>query len=264
MMFLERILQAKAREVMAKKAKIPFAELARGLTDIPAPRPFRPSLTGEGIKLIAEIKRASPSKGILCPDFQPLKLARIYEASEAAALSVLTEEKFFQGSLAYLTLIKKGTQRLPVLLKDFIIDPYQILEARVCGADAVLLICAALSRAQLATYIKEAMALGMDALVEVHNQAELADALAAGAEIIGINNRDLTTFQVDLETTFRLLEAIPKDKIVVAESGIKDRRQLQRLAQAGVNAALIGEALVTAADPGAKLRELRGEENDSG
>jgi len=258
MMFLEQILQAKNREVMAKKARTPARQLARKLAEAPVLRPFRPSLTGEGIRLIAELKRASPSKGLLCPDFQPLKLARIYEEAGAAALSVLTEENFFRGSLAYLSLVKNGTQNLPVLQKDFIIDPYQIVEARVHGADAVLLIVAALPRPQLTRLLQEAKALGMDALVEIHNQSELADALAAEAEIIGINNRDLQTFQVDLETTFRLVEAIPKDKVVVAESGIQNRQQLQRLAAAGVNAALVGEALVTAADPGAKLRELRG------
>ena len=264
MMFLEQILQAKTREVMAKKAQIPVAQLTKELAVSPAPRPFGPRLSGEGIKLIAEVKRASPSKGMLCPALQPGNLARIYEEAGAAALSVLTEEKYFLGSLHDLTVAKNETGHLPVLRKDFIIDPYQILEARVYGADAVLLIAAILPRPKLTRLIQEAKALGMDALVEIHNQAELADALAAGAEIIGINNRDLKTFQVDPETTFRLVDAIPKEKVIVAESGIKDRRQLQRLAAAGVQAALVGEALVTAADPGAKLRELRGIAHGSG
>lgn len=263
-MFLKRILQAKAAEVAARKVQTPFAQLEQKIKHAPAIRPFRPRLTGERIQVIAEIKQASPSKGLLCPNFQPFRLARTYEASGAAALSVLTDEKFFLGSLDHLAQVKKETAKLPVLRKDFIIDPYQIYEARAYGADAVLLIVAALTPPSLAAYLKETKALGMDALIEIHNQTELAVALEAGADLIGINNRDLRTFKVDLETTFRLLEEIPKDKVVVAESGIKSGGDLKRLALAGVNAALVGEALVTAADPGAKIKELCGDAHGSG
>ncbi|HHW11535.1 MAG TPA: indole-3-glycerol phosphate synthase TrpC [Firmicutes bacterium] len=263
-MFLAQILQSKAAEVQARKSRTPLAQLELKLKEAPATRCFRESLTGEQIQVIAEIKKASPAKGLLCPDFQPVQLAQAYEASGAAAISVLTDEKFFLGSLDDLAQVKRATRKLPVLRKDFIIDRYQIYEARVYGADAVLLIGAILNGSELAGYIKEAKALGMDALVEVHNEAELATALAAGAEIIGINNRDLKTFRVDLETTLRLREAIPKDKVVVAESGIKSSADLKRLAHAGVNAVLVGEALVTAADPGTALKKLRGGNNDSG
>ena len=191
----------------------------------------------------------------MCPAFQPVRLAQSYEASGAAAVSVLTEENFFLGSLDDLAQVKRATKKLPVLRKDFIIDRYQIYEARVYGADAVLLIVAALTGTILTSYIKEAQALGMDALVEVHNETELATALDAGAEIIGINNRDLRTFHVDLETTFRLRRKIPKDKVVVAESGIKTRDDLKRLAPKSASTRLlIGEALVTTANPGAVLR----------
>jgi indole-3-glycerol phosphate synthase len=264
MMDWEKILQVKFNEVRSKKAQTPLGELEKRLKDAPATRPFRQRLTGGPIRLIAEIKQASPTKGLLCSNFQPLSLARIYESSGAAAISVLTDQEFFQGSLAHLEMVKMETTKLPILRKDFIIDPYQILEARVYGADAILLIVAALTGQKLASYLQIAKSLGLEALVEIHTRSELALALEAGAELIGINNRDLKSFAVDLETTFRLLEAIPKDKVVVAESGINKRSDLMRLAQAGVNAALVGEALVTAADPGAKIRELCGGEDDSG
>ncbi|NLW55883.1 MAG: indole-3-glycerol phosphate synthase TrpC [Firmicutes bacterium] len=263
-MFWERILQTKAVEVKRKKDQTPLVQLEKRLTNAPATRPFRSRLIGERLQLIAEIKQASPAKGVLCPDFQPVWLAQTYEASGAAALSVLTDENFFRGSLTDLEQVKKETKKLPVLRKDFIIDPYQIYEARVYGADAVLFIVAALTRAQLKSFIETAQNLGLDVLVEVHNFPELTIALEAGAELIGINNRDLKTFAVNLETTFRLLETIPQDKVVVAESGIKNAHQIKRLAQAGVHAVLIGEALVTAADPGAKIEELIGGANGSG
>lgn len=263
-MFLERILRAKAAEVKARKTQTPLAQLEQKLKHAPATRDFRQSLIGEQIQLITEIKQASPSKGLLCPTFQPVRLAQNYEASGAAAISVLTDEKFFLGSLDDLAQVKRVTKKLPILRKDFIIDLYQVYEARVYGADAILLIGAVLPKPRLASYIKEAKALGMETLVEVHNEAELASALEVGAEVIGINNRDLKTFQVELETSFRIREAIPNDKVVVAESGIKTRRELKLLAQAGFNAALVGEALVSAADPEAAIKELRGDANGSG
>lgn len=259
MFLLEEILQAKYAEVAIRKEQNPLAQLERELKDAPPIRPLPQSLGGGSLKLIAEIKKASPSKGLLCQDFQPLRLARDFEASGAAAVSVLTEQKFFRGSLAYLEQVKRETKKLPVLRKDFIIDRYQLYEARAYGADAVLLIVAALKKAELMSFLKEAADLGLACLVEVHNSAELDTALESGADLIGINNRDLKTFEVDLETTFRLRELIPKDKIVVSESGIKCRHDIEKLAQAGVNAVLVGEALVTAADPGLKIKELLGE-----
>ena len=258
-MFLEEILQSKYAEVAIRKERTPNAELERKLKDAPPIRPLQQSLVGDSIKLIAEVKKASPSKGLLCHDFQPLSLARAYETSGAAAVSVLTDEKFFQGSLEFLELVKIGTKKLPVLRKDFIIDRYQIYEARVYGADTVLLIVAALKKSELTSFIKEAEDLGMASLVEVHNLPELDTALESGADLIGINNRDLKTFKVDLETTFQLIESIPEDKVVVSESGINSRRDIESLARAGVSGVLVGEALVTAADPGLKIKELLGE-----
>ncbi|NLW48016.1 MAG: indole-3-glycerol phosphate synthase TrpC [Firmicutes bacterium] len=255
-MFLEEILQYKYAEVAIRKEQVSILELERKLSNAPPIRPFRQSLTGDSIKLIAELKKASPSKGLLCPDFDPVNLARIYEASRAAAISVLTDNKFFQGSLDYLKLVKAVTKRIPILRKDFIIDRYQLYEARVHGADAALLIVAALKELELKNFIKEAKDLGLAPLVEVHNATELKIALESGADLIGINNRDLKTFKVDLETTFQLIESIPKDKVVVSESGIANRHDIELLAQAGVNGVLVGESIVTAADPGAKIEEL--------
>jgi indole-3-glycerol phosphate synthase len=264
MTFWNNILQVKAAEVALKKTQTPIGQLEEQLKNASPIRPFRSSLTGSKIKLIAEIKQASPSKGVLCPNFQPPNLAQVYEAAGATAISVLTDQKFFRGSLTDLAQVKSVTKTLPVLRKDFLIDRYQLFEARVYGADAVLLIGAALTKPQLICYLKEAKALGMDALVEVHNSQELATALEAEAEIIGINNRDLRTFEVNLETTFQLITSIPKDKVVVAESGVRNHHDLKRLVQAGVNAALVGEAIVSAADPGTKIKELLGETDGSG
>lgn len=257
-MFLEEILQYKYAEVAVRKERTPIAELERGLKNAPLIRPFKQSLSGDSIELIAEIKKASPSKGLLCPDFEPVRIARDYEAAGVAAISVLTDKKFFQGSLDYLKLVKAETKKPSVLRKDFIIDRYQLYEARVYGADAVLLIVAALTELELKDLVNQALELGLDPLVEVHNSLELEIALSSGAELIGINNRNLKTFEVNLETTFRLLELIPKGKIVVSESGIKDAYDFRRLFQAGVNAVLVGESIVTASDPGIKIRELMG------
>lgn len=257
-MFLEEILQYKYAEVTVKKEQTPIENLKRDLKNAPPTRSFRQSLQRGSTRLIAEIKKASPSKGLLCPEFDPVKLARVYEASGAAVISVLTDQKFFQGSLEYLKQVKAETIKTPVLRKDFIIDRYQLFEAGAYGADAVLLIAAALTEAELKDLINQALELGLDSLVEVHNLMELESALSAGADLIGINNRNLKTFEVDIETTYHLLKLIPKDKIVVSESGIKDEHDIRRLAQAGVNAVLVGESIVTAADPGVKIKELLG------
>lgn len=223
-------------------------------------RPIIPRLT----RIIAEIKKASPSKGVMRPDLRPADLACAYQEGGAAAISVLTEHHFFQGELEFLTQVR-GCCALPLLRKDFILDPYQLYEARAYGADAALLIVALL---QLVTNgapeerLRELMALcaklELEPLVEVHVEAELEVALRADARLIGINNRDLHTFQTDLEVTLRLLREIPPEKLVISESGIRDRADILRLEEAGVAAFLIGESLVRAEDPAAKLRELRG------
>lgn len=257
-MFLEKILQSKAVEVAARKSQRPLAELKGNLENAPEIRSFQSSLVSNGITLIAELKKASPSKGVLCPKFEPTKLAQIYEDAGAGGISVLTEEKFFQGSLEYMKKVKAATKSVPVLCKDFIIDRYQLYEARIYGADAVLLIVAALSELELSNFIEEASGLGLASLVEVHNLRELEIALRAGAELIGINNRNLETFVVDLETTFKLLPAIPADKIVISESGIKDVADIQRLAQGRINGVLVGETIVTAPNPGETIKALLG------
>lgn len=259
-MFLDEILAVKKEEIRLKKEQQSYDSLYQRLdqANIPLPRSFQPSITGESIRLIAEVKKASPSKGLLCPCFDPVTLGKSYEKAGAAAISVLTDERFFQGSLAYLQQVKAATQTVPVLRKDFIIDRYQLLEARFFGADAILLIVAALTALELESLHKEALFFGLAPLVEIHNRAELDVALAAGAGIIGINNRDLKSFAVNIKTTFDLLKYIPSGKTIVAESGINSSDDIRRLDQAGVHAVLIGEAIVTAADTEAKIRELMG------
>jgi indole-3-glycerol phosphate synthase len=259
MMFLERIL-AKQKEALArKKSAAPVAKLFAAL-DAAAPqlRPFGANLRASSIQIIAEIKKASPSKGLLCPNFNPEALARAYEAAGVAAISVLTEEEFFLGSLADLKEVKASTDKIPALRKDFLIDPYQLLEARLYGADAVLLIVAALDRIRLRQLLGATEELGMTALVETHDRDEAGIALDAGATVIGINNRNLRTFAVNLETTYQVLAKLPDAVIKVSESGITARADLAALEAAGVDAVLIGETLVTAVDPGAKIRELLG------
>ena len=214
------------------------------------------------IALIAEVKKASPSAGVICRDFDPVRIAKAYEAAGASCLSVLTDEKYFQGSLAYLKQIRQAV-KLPLLRKDFIIDPRQIREAVDWGADAILLIVSILTDEQLAAFHSLATEAGLAALVEVHDEAELGRALAAGAKLIGVNNRDLKTFQVDLATTERLagkLENSPvrRDTVLVAESGIHTRADVERLAQAGARAILVGESLMRHGDMAAKVSELLG------
>ena len=257
-MFLDEILAVKKEEVRIKIERQSYESLYRELeqADLPRSRPFQQAITGESIRLIAEVKKASPSKGLLCPNFDPVSLGKSYESAGAAAISVLTDQQFFQGDLSYLEQVKAVTKNTPVLRKDFIIDRYQFPEAKLHGADAVLLIVAALSPPELENLLKEALQLGLAPLVEVHNRAELEVALAAGAEIIGINNRDLKSFAVNIETTFELLQFIPAGKTIVAESGIHSPGDINRLKEAGVHAVLIGEAIVKAADPEAKIREL--------
>ncbi len=207
-----------------------------------------------GFHIIAEIKRASPSKGLIAKDFDPVKIAKKYEKGGASAISVLTDEKFFMGHLEYLAAIRSVVS-LPILRKDFIIDEIQLEEARAFGADAVLLIVAALEPSQLKNLIDTARSLGLEALVEVHNEIELEIALSSGAELIGVNNRNLKTFEVDINLSIRLKNLVPLDIPMVAESGIKDIKDIERLKNAGIKAALIGESLIRSDDPASELRE---------
>ena len=256
---LDRIVADKRDELAAAKAALPLAALRRASEEAPAPRPFGEVLRQPAIGLIAEVKKASPSRGLLRADFNPLRLATEYRDAGAAAISVLTDEKHFQGSLSHLRSIREALPEGPPLLrKDFLFDEYQLYEARSSGADAVLLITAILNTSALRSLIVLATSLAMDALVEVHDEGELERAVAAGAKIIGINNRDLRTFDVDLATTERLAPLAPPGTTNVAESGVFSRDDVERLAACGVDAVLIGEALVTAPDPGAKIRELFG------
>ncbi len=259
-MYLERILAWKRQEVPRQKREVPMAGLRARAALAPRPRDLASALrraVGGPPRLIAEVKRASPSKGLLSHDFDPVRLATAYEIGGAAAISVLTDKRFFQGHLDHLAAVRQAV-RLPVLRKDFILDPYQIVEARAAGADAILLIVAALGDADLRDLLAEAARWGMAALVEVHDEAEAARALAAGAKIVGVNNRNLRDFSVDLETTARLRPLIPPDVILVSESGIHRAEDVRRLADMGVDAILVGEALVRAKDVVAKVRELLG------
>jgi indole-3-glycerol phosphate synthase len=256
---LDRIVADKREELAAAKAAVPLAQLRARLAHAPALRPFAVALRQPTIGLIAEVKKASPSRGLLRADFDPVELARTFVAAGASAISVLTDGKHFQGSLEHLAAIRTALPDGPPLLrKDFLFDEYHLYEARCHGADAVLLIAAILEPALLAELITLATSVAMDALVEVHDERDMERALAASTEIIGINNRDLRTFEVDLTTTERLTPLVPAGKIVVAESGVFTRDDVRRVESCGVQAVLIGEALVTAPDPGAKVRELMG------
>jgi indole-3-glycerol phosphate synthase len=256
--FLLDILAAKREELTAAKARRPLVELKAMAEEQPLPLSLAQVLRSFGVRFIAEIKRASPSKGPLRPDLDPGSLARSYAEKGAAAISVLTEGRHFGGSLEDLRAAKLALKDklVPLLRKDFIFDPYQIYEARALGADAVLLIATVLDNPALAELLALSYDLGMRCLVEVHDEAELERAVACGAGIIGINNRDLKTFEVDLSASLRLAPLVPRDRIVVSESGIRNREDVELLARAGVDAVLVGEALVTAEDPGEALGRL--------
>jgi indole-3-glycerol phosphate synthase len=263
-MILDEILRWKRIEIAQARDAQPLAALQARATAASPPRDLAAALRpapsaghGPSVRLIAEIKRASPSRGLLRPDLDPAALAALYQANGAAAISVLTDRSFFRGSLADLQQVRTQTT-LPVLRKDFVLDPYQVYEARAAGADAILLIVAALDDRQLADLHALARGLGMDALVEVHSEAELGRALSVGPAIVGVNNRDLRTFEVDLETTARLRPLVPPDVVFVAESGVQTRADVARLAALGAHAMLVGEALVVAADVGRTVRELVG------
>ena len=256
---LKKIVRRKREEVRERQARRPAAQLAVAVAAAAAPRGFDTALrtriaAGEPA-VIAEIKRASPSKGVLRPDFHPAEIARSYAAHGAACLSVLTDVDFFQGADAYLETARAACA-LPVIRKDFVIDPYQVHEARALGADCILLIVACLTDDQLSELSALAHELGMDVLTEVHDAAELYRALQVPGRLIGINNRDLRTFEVSLETTLSLLPDIPDDRLVVTESGILAPAHVQLMRRHGVHAFLVGEAFMRADDPGARLAEL--------
>ena len=234
---------------------MPLSCLEEQIAQQEAPLDLALALRGSRVQLIAEVKKASPSRGVLCPNFNPVELAKTYVQGGAVAISVLTDEKHFQGSTDHLTAIRKEV-RLPLLRKDFTIDSYQVYESRACGADALLLIVAILSQEQLEEFLSLSHSLGLKCLVEVHSEDEMEQALLSGAEIIGINNRDLNTFTTDINTTRRLRPLIPPGRIVVSESGIKSRSDVEQLKDWGVNAVLVGEALVTSGDILSKMREL--------
>jgi indole-3-glycerol phosphate synthase len=256
-MILDDIIANKIEEIESSKRQTSLAVMQRHVKQQPPPLDFTAALRSAGIKLIAEVKKASPSKGIIKHDFDAVKIAQIYANNGASAISVLTDQKFFQGKLDYLNTIKQSV-RIPVLRKDFILEPYQVYESRTYGADAILLIVSILTLDKLKDLLKLSHSLGMACLVEVHNENELKIALRTEARIIGINNRDLTTMKTDLTTTERLRPLIPVDTLVVSESGIKDRRDMEILEKLGINAALVGETLMASSDISAKLKELLG------
>ena len=291
---LDEIMRHKREELPARQREMPLATLRAFAATVPEPLDFAAALSRPGVGLIAEIKQASPSRGLLCRDFDPARLARTYADGGAAAISVLTDARYFQGQLEYLTTVKEtlaGARQWtedkkakesgatpppappvqasltnqstnypsttpPILRKDFIFHPYQVVEARVAGADALLLIVAVLGDNDLQQLLAETRRHGMEALVEVHSDEEVERALAAGARVLGINNRDLATFQVDLQTTDRLRRLVPGDRIVVSESGIHTPDDVRRLADMGVDAMLVGESLVTAR-PDERLAKVR-------
>ncbi|MCK8825896.1 indole-3-glycerol phosphate synthase TrpC [Fuchsiella alkaliacetigena] len=254
-MFLEKIIENTKQEVAAQKDEVSLAELKAKLRAPSEIKDFKTALLEPGMSLIAEVKKASPSKGVIREDFNPVQIASAYEEYGAAAISVLTDSKYFQGSLDYLTAIKEQV-KLPLLRKDFIVDPYQLYEAQAAGADAVLLIVAVLSFEKLQELLSLAEDLGLAALVEVHSEDELRQAVEAEAEIIGINNRDLVTFETDIQQTLDLQELLPEDRVTVSESGISSGDDVELLAAQGIDGILVGEALMRSADLAKKIEEL--------
>jgi indole-3-glycerol phosphate synthase len=255
---LQQIVATKRREIDAAKARLPLAELEARAAAAPPTRDFLAPLATPGcVRLIAEVKKASPSKGVIRADFDPVEIALIYERHGADCLSVLTDEPYFQGSLEYLRQVLQAV-RIPVLRKDFILDTYQLYEARAAGADAVLLIAECLDDCHLRKLHNEAIDLEMTPLVELYEPENLPRVLDAGATLIGINNRDLRTFKTDLAHTLRLAEQVPDDRVLVSESGINAPADVERLAAAGVDAMLVGESLMRERDIGAAVERLLG------
>jgi len=252
---LEKIIARKREEVEQSKKVVTMTYLQERIARQKPPLDLAPALKGDYIQLIAEVKQASPSRGILSPNLNPTELAQTYVKGGAAAVSVLTEANYFMGSIEHLAAIREVVG-LPLLRKDFIFDHYQVYESRAYGADALLLIAAILSQEQLKELVSLSHSLGLRCLVEAHNEVEVERAVLSEAKIIGINNRDLNTFNVDITTTRRLRPLIPNQKIVVSESGIRSKRDIEKLEKWEVDAVLVGEALVTAGDVLAKIKEL--------
>ena len=258
--FLDRVVARTVVDLAERQRVCPLHELEAAIATLPAAAPFSAALRRPGVAVIAEIKRASPSKGPIAPDADAPGIAADYLAGGASAISVLTDAPFFGGSLVDLSAVSRAAHAaarpVPVLRKDFLVNPYQVAEARAAGADAVLLIAALLRGPALREMLAAVRDYGLQALVEVHDEAEMEEALEAGAEVIGINNRDLRTFTVDLATTERLAPLVPRDRMVVAESGIHGPEDVRRLAAAGAHAFLVGESLMTAPDRRAALTRL--------
>ena len=256
-MILDRIAEQRKIQLKREMERTPFWKIKKAAERAGAPKDFKGALQKQGLSVIAEVKKSSPSKGLICRDFHPDKIAGRYEKAGADAVSVLTEEAFFQGSLKALREVRAAVS-LPILRKDFIFSNYQIYEARAFGADAILLIAAMLDSKTLKKFKAIADSLGLACLMEAHNERELVKVLSAGAEIVGINNRDLRTFEVDPGTTVRLSKMLPPGKILVSESGIRNRADMETAARAGADAVLIGETLMKSSDPDKVLRKLRG------
>jgi indole-3-glycerol phosphate synthase len=258
-MFLQKILEHKKKEVAERKALLPLPEIKRRVEETPAPLNFEGAIRSRQEALIAEVKRSSPSRGRIREDFDPVAIARVYAESGAAAVSVLTDQRFFEGHDSFLRQVRNSVA-IPLLRKDFIIDLYQVYETRLLGGDAILLIARALDTGPLGEFIRLSSELGLASLVEIHDEVDLGKAVSAGARMIGINNRDLSTFSTDLETSIRLAPLLSKGVTVISESGIRSRRDIERLRAAGVHGFLVGEALMTAGDIAGKIRELLGTE----
>jgi indole-3-glycerol phosphate synthase len=260
---LDEIVATKRREVAEARRRMPIEELEAQAAEAPPARDFRAALEGPGpIRLIAEVKKASPSAGVIRADFDPVAVARAYQAHGADCLSVLTDAPYFQGHLSYLARVRASVA-IPILRKDFLIDEYQVVEARMAGADAVLLIAEILDDDALGSLLARARSLGMSALVEIHEESNLDRVLAAGADLLGINNRDLSRMVTDLEHTFRLRPRVPEGVLLVSESGIGGRADVERLEAAGVDAILVGESLMRSPDIGRAVDELLGLPSDA-
>jgi indole-3-glycerol phosphate synthase len=257
-MILHDILAHKKIRLAESMARVPLEEMIDLAERMAKPLDMWAALSGEGLKLIAEVKKASPSRGLIRPDFDPVAIARTYADNYAAAISVITEEDYFQGNPDFLVQIRSDLDwpRPPLLRKDFIFDPYQVYESLVYGADSLILIAAILTPPELEELVSIAHHLGMEPLVEAHDEAEMDAALVCGARIIGINSRDLKTFETDLSVIARLCPLVPPGRIVVSESGIRTASDIQEMRRLGVNAVLVGEALVSSPDIGNKIREL--------
>jgi len=255
--YLDDIIIYKKKELEERKAKVPYNALKMQIRHLKQPKDFKAALKADGVRIIAEIKKASPSKGIIREDFDHIEIAETYEKAGAAAISVLTDSNFFKGDIEYLSQARQVVD-IPLLRKDFIIDEYQVVEAKVYGADAILLIATVLKEDELKYLYDLSRSLGMEVLVEVHDKKDLKKTLKVGADIIGINNRDLKKFKTDIQTTVELAKLIPDDKIIVSESGINSFGDIKMLAQGGADAFLIGEAFMRESDYGAKVKEFLG------